>query len=313
MGADMNCNSIYELVLNKRNENFHFSDHLIMLTFDDNYVNQTINLMLSIVNKQEKSVSFCCVCLDLNEKNVDLLLGLDFGVQVRLYKFNYDVDTGHWPKTTLLRVFSPWLLDTEIEKILYLDADMICCGSLSELFELNPDWIAMGNEISGNVFQGAKKGQKRFGDCYPGQLYCNAGTVVMNLKNIREHYDFESVFSDCCRICDEYYCNDQDFLNIFFMGKITYLNGLRFNFQAYELKGSYFYKYALKNCRMVHFSATKPWKDTGDRDNMRLYLKYSEYLPMREMVKKAYRKNICKAPYRALYKLGAKIKYWIFK
>jgi lipopolysaccharide biosynthesis glycosyltransferase len=269
--------------------------------------------MLSIVKNQDESVSFCCVCLDLKEENVDLLLRLEFGVQIRVYQFNHDVDTGHWPKTTLLRVFSPWLLDMEIEKILYMDADMLCCGSLSELFELNPEWIAMGNEISGNVSQGPKHGQKRFSDDYPVQLYCNAGVVVMNLKNIREHYDFEAVFSVCLRICDEYYCNDQDFLNIFFLDKITHFNGLRFNFQAYELKGSMFYKLALSECKMIHFSAAKPWKDNGDRENMRLYLKHSEYPPMREMVKKAYRKNIYKAPYRALYKLCAKTKHLIFK
>lgn len=313
MCASIDCSSIYKLVLNRQNGQFNLNDNLIMLILDDNYINQTINLMLSVVKNQNKPFSFYCISLNLCEENIQLLLNLGVGVQVRVYHFSYPVDTGHWPPNILLRVFSPWLLDEQVEKILYLDGDMICCGSLDELFELDTPWIAMGNEISGNIFGENKKGKKRFGESYPIQLYCNSGVVVLNIKNLRADYDFENVFLECCRICGEYYCPDQDFLNIFFMGKITYFNGLRFNFQAYELKGSRFYKYALQNCRMIHFSAAKPWKDTGDRDNMRLYLKYSEYLPMRELVKKAYRKSIFKAPYRTLYKLGAKIKHWIFK
>ena len=118
MFVNTECHSIYKLVLDKQNNQFNCGDNLIMLTFDDNYVNQTINLMMSIVKEQDSLVSFCCLCLDLKEENIDLLLRLDFGVKVRVYQFNYDVDTGHWPKTTLLRVFSPWLLDNEMTKIL---------------------------------------------------------------------------------------------------------------------------------------------------------------------------------------------------
>jgi hypothetical protein len=97
------------------------------------------------------------------------------------------------------------------------------------------------------------------------------------------------------------------------MGRITYFNGLRFNFQAYELKGSVLYGYALENCRIIHFSAAKPWKDIGDRDIMRLYLKYTEYPPMRDLVKKAYRSSILKSPYRAIYRFGSKIKRTILR
>lgn len=310
---NMNCDSIYQLNFQKQNDLFHFQDHLIMLILDDNYINQTINLMLSIVKNQKRTVSFYCVSLSLSEKNIQLLLDLGFGVQVRVYRFSYSVDTGHWPPNILLRVFSPWLLEDQVEKILYLDGDMICCGSLDELFELDTPWIAMGNEISGNIFVENKQGKKRFGEKYPTQVYCNSGVVVYNLKNIRANYDFENVFLECCRICSEYYCPDQDFLNIFFLGRITYFNGLRFNFQAYELKGNVLYGYALENSRIIHFSAAKPWKDTGDRDIMRLYLKYTEYPPMRDLVKKAYRNSILKSPYRAIYKFGSIIKRAIVK
>lgn len=304
----MDCSNIFQLELQKKNDQFSLQDHHIMLILDDNYINQTINLILSITKNQNRPISFCCLSLHLSEKNVQLLLDLDFGVEVRVYNFTYAVDTGHWPPNILLRVFSPWLLDEIAEKILYLDGDMICCGSLDELFEMNVPWIAMGNEISGNILREDKKGKKRFGRDYPTQLYCNSGVVLLNIQSIRADYAFEHVFSECCRICSAYYCPDQDFLNIFFLDKITYFNGLRFNFQAYELKGSMFYKLALAECKLIHFSALKPWKDNGDRENMRLYLKYSEYPPMRELVKNAYRRNICKSPYRALYKFGAKIK-----
>lgn len=292
----------------RENELFDVDDRLVMLTFDNNYVNQTINLMLSIVKHQSKKVSFYCVCLDLEEENVLKLLDLEIGVQVRIYQFNYKVDTGHWPQATLLRVFSPWLLDSCVEKILYLDSDILCCGSLDELYELDTPYIAMGNEISGNVSSGNRKNKKSLPEEHPAWLYCNAGVAVLNLRNIREHYEFADMFHKCCDICSTYYCNDQDFLNLFFYGKITYFNGLCYNFQPYELKGTVFYQYAVNKCRLIHFSSEKPWKDTGDRAIMRLYLTHSEYAPMRELVKKAYKASVLKAPYRAVYKQVIAIK-----
>ncbi len=313
MSCILNSDNIFELVLIRQNKRFCAQDNLIMLTFDDNYVDQTINLILSVMKNHSKPISFYCVCLKLNEENVQKLLELEVGLQVRIYNFNYEVNTGHWPKTTLLRVFSPWLLDLCVEKILYLDSDILCSGSLTELFEMNVPYIAMGNEISGNVSNGNRKGKKSFIEEYPMQIYCNAGVVLINLKNIRSEYDFGKVFKNCCNICEEYYCNDQDFLNIFFIDKITYFNGLCFNFQAYELKGTVFYQYALMNCRLIHFSSEKPWKDTADREIMRIYLKYSLYLPIRKRVKQSYKHSLLKSPYRTLYKLLAKIKHKVFK
>ena len=60
---NMNCDSIYQLNFQKQNDLFHFQDHLIMLILDDNYINQTINLMLSIVKNQKRTVSFYCVSI----------------------------------------------------------------------------------------------------------------------------------------------------------------------------------------------------------------------------------------------------------
>lgn len=295
MTEQYSAEQIFTLKLAKQNQHFNSQDHIVLLTFDDNYLDQSINLILSIAKHNPTGVSFICVGPQLKDENIQTLLSLEQGIQVRCYDFSLDYQMGRWALSAVLRLFCPWLLGDEIHRVLYMDSDILCSGSLQPLFDVKVPCIAMCNEISGNVNQYQQEVVREYN---PTQIYCNSGVVVFNLDCLRETYRFTEVFTALNSFNGVLHYLDQDFLNIYFDGKIKVLNAFHYNYQAYELYGTKFYKRALKNCRLIHFSVGKPWLYKSHLVYIRLYLKHSQYPPMIRRVKKTFWLSLLYSPIR---------------
>ena len=97
-----------------------------------------------------------------------------------------------WPKEIYYRLFAAQYLPTDVERILYLDSDIVVKGSLSALYETRFDgsfFVATTN-IHNPLFKWLillKNGAKR------GSVYANTGVLLMNLKGLRAEQDVERV------------------------------------------------------------------------------------------------------------------------
>ena len=285
MMEQYSADQVFSLKLKEQNKAFNPQDNIILLTFDDNYLAQAINLILSVARHNPEGVSFICVCPPLKQSSISELLSIKQGIQLRCYDFSFKFETGRWSVCTFLRLYAAWLLDEEIKRVLYMDADMLCSGSLQELFNMDVHCVAMCNEISGNV---SSTQQRVFRPVVPTQIYCNAGVSLFNLDYLREHHSFDEIYQAYNNMHDKIAYLDQDFLNIYFHEKIQVLNAFHYNFQPNELWGTPYYKAALKNCRLLHFAVGKPWIYKTRFFLIRLYLKHSEYEPIIRRVRKTY-------------------------
>ena len=286
---------VFTLIEVRQNPFFSPEDHIILLTFDDNYLLQSINLIQSITKYHPQGVSFLCTCPRLKQKNIELLMDLPQGIQVRCYDFSLNFEMGRWALSAVLRLFCPWLLGEEIHRVLYMDSDILCCGSLQPLFEMDVSCLAMGNEISGNVGKGQQDMVRPY---VPTRIYCNSGVVLFNLDYFRANHTFSEIFTALSSFNGKIYYLDQDFLNIYFTGKIDVFNSFHYNFQAYELYGTKYYEKALQNCRLIHFSVGKPWLYKSKPVYIRLYLRHSVYPPMIRHIQKVYTRSLIYSPIR---------------
>lgn len=289
----MTVESVFSLLSKEQNAAFRASDNIVLLTFDDNYLDQSINLILSIAKQHPQGVSYICICPQLRPESISALLEIPYGVQVRCYNFAPEFNTGRWSSCAVLRLFCPWLLEEEIHRVVYMDSDILCSGSIQALFDMNVPCIAMAGEVSGNVSLSRTESYRAE---FPTQVYCNSGVVVFNLDYLRQAHTFAECYTELSAMLGTYYYLDQDFLNRFFMGRIEYLNPYRFNFQAYELLGSRMYAKALRDCRLIHFSVGKPWKYQSRMPLIRLYLKYSYHPAMIRKVKKTMWQRVAYSP-----------------
>lgn len=289
----MTHEDVFSLVLKQENAKFKASDNIVLLTFDDNYLDQSINLILSIAHHHPQDVSYICVCPPLKQENITALMSVPYGIQLRCYEFTPAFNSGRWSTCAVLRLFCPWLLEEEIHRLVYMDSDIQCSGSIQPLFDMDVHCIAMAGEVSGNV---SRARQETYRAEFPTQVYCNSGVVVFNLDYLRKAHTFEEFYNELSAMLGKYTYLDQDFLNRFFMGRIQYLNPYQYNFQAYELLGSEMYRKALRDCRLIHFSVGKPWKYQSRLSLIKLYLQHSYHPAMIAKVKKVYWQRIAYSP-----------------
>ena len=113
----------------------------------------------------------------------------------------------HFRLATYFRVLSPMILE-DLDKLLYLDTDMIIDGDIRELWEIDIDnfiLAAVREEAVGEL-------EKRL-NLPVNYKYFNAGTVLLNLKKIREKKIFEKVLEYLKDNSNEMLYLDQDALN----------------------------------------------------------------------------------------------------
>ena len=168
-------------------------------------------------------------------------------------------------KTTYFRLFIDVLLPSNIEKVLYLDGDIIVRHSLLPLWEVD-----LGNHAIAAVIDGME-GNAEFYDRlkYPPYLgYFNAGMLLINLKYWRNNHVIKEFRQYMENHSDSIMYHDQDVLNVTFREKKLQLP-IKYNMQHVFLTKAPLYDYlkyeqevldARQDPIIIHFTGPyKPW------------------------------------------------------
>lgn len=160
-------------------------------------------------------------------------------------------------KSVYYRFLVPYMLQSSVERVLFLDADTIVTGSLNELFEFDLEGACIGavNDPLSSLLARERnlKG-----------AYFNAGVMVIDLQSWRDldvsHRALQLLDSDREKRRLNLY--DQDALNIVLEGRWAALPGNFNHLVAAQFIGTFQQRHTRKPDRtgIVHFSGTcKPW------------------------------------------------------
>lgn len=172
---------------------------------------------------------------------------------------------------TYLRLALPALLP-EIDKILYLDADVLVRESLLSLWETPLEGKALA-AVKGAVNLAGKwewNSQRPYWHFLEGMKggYINAGVTLLNLDEVRKR-KLDTRWNALAR--EKFYYQDQDILNITCQGKIVYLPP-KYNCLAYLSAEDYRQMVAedifteaecvqaQEHPAILHYAGDKPWK-----------------------------------------------------
>ena len=117
-------------------------------------------------------------------------------------------------RTTYLRLLMHRQLPDSLDKVLYLDVDMIVMSSLKELYLTD-----ISAHYAAAVATPARIINPRF-----GHWYFNAGTILLNLKKYREEHMEEQAVKYARENVDRLTMADQDILNYIFKGNVVFLS-----------------------------------------------------------------------------------------
>ncbi len=170
-----------------------------------------------------------------------------------------------WGVATFFRLLAPDLLPPELDRVIYLDSDLVVEGNLAELWEqdlgncpalaVQDYWLPFVSMPCALAETYQKLGLA------PNAFYFNAGMIVLNLKYWREN----CVAQKALDYAYQYQTIDQEAINATIAGQWKPLD-LRWNVQVCgvahpALKLPYKPKELVRQAFIIHFtSPDKPWK-----------------------------------------------------
>lgn len=157
----------------------------------------------------------------------------------------------HYGEAIYYRLFCASILPKNIDKILYLDSDMIICDSLLPLWNVD-----IGNNAMGAVINPCMERE----ELKPFKInkYVNSGVLLINLHYWREQNVGSQFVQVIKQNTHQIVYPDQDVLNILFKDLITYLP-IRYNLtHIYLYKEEILNKYLGEQLSELHDAWLKP-------------------------------------------------------
>lgn len=155
---------------------------------------------------------------------------------------------------SLYRLRLPDILNDDIERVIYLDSDIIVNLDIRELWDIPLDdnaVMAVKDSHSNTIVTGELKDK----EVLNASDYYNAGVMVWNLKKIRKEYDIYNQAMGFFKMYGEY-CNgftDQHASNFIFKGDVKFLDS-KYNVFTADLRG----KGKTISRVIYHFASDKP-------------------------------------------------------
>lgn len=178
--------------------------------------------------------------------------------QNRLNEFRGYFGSSHYSPAIFLRLLIPSFLKGKIDRVLYLDADILCFGSLNSLIELESF-----DEIAAVVLDAPETVRRRCKalDIDSGK-YFNSGVMLLNVEAWLSEGITDRTLRELSVGRKDMRFPDQDALNLALHGRVKFLEK-RFNYLydlIHDLNIQRLNLRPLGDAVLVHFAGSvKPW------------------------------------------------------
>lgn len=144
----------------------------ILFNIEDNYINQCKAVIRSI--KAHTNANICFHIIGV--KNFDFEGNIKCYDKPDISMLTHTNRMSHITVTATYRLFAPFILK-DVDKVIYLDSDLIVLDDIAKLWEYEPEYIA-------GVQDPLYRKQAKKNNLH--HVYINSGVMVMNLKNLRK-------------------------------------------------------------------------------------------------------------------------------
>lgn len=260
----------------------------IVFTIDDSFAQHCCTTMVSVLeNNSAYNIDFYILTDYFSDENRRMFqsalekYGSGNSVEFKLvdhaifegFKLNIKYITFHTYYRFLIADLFP-----ELTRVLYLDADLIVDGSITELWETPLEgYLCAG--VSDLWVERTK--YKYMIGLQESDIYINAGVILMNVEAMRKEHTTTLLMDVAKEPCDEFQYQDQDIINWALRGKIKGVSKI-FNYTTDDV----YYTKAEKPVIIHYTGRIKPWNiNEKCRNPLRtLYFKYLAKTPYKGFI-----------------------------
>ena len=231
-------------------------------------------------NNSDEKIVFHIFTDGINQNDTKRLKELTKYDQIIIKFYYIDVNafknlptTLAWSYATYYRFIMGKVLYGKVDKVLYLDADILCIGSLKELKHID-----MGNNIVLAISEKGTINVKRL--ALENGKYFNAGVLYIDINKWNDEKIAERAITMLNENPEKYTYLDQDVLNILLDGK-TYFADTKWNY-LYDMRKMN--NQLPEGIVLIHFIGDKPWQCWSQHHFMvKYYNQYMEKSPWSDM------------------------------
>lgn len=169
--------------------------------------------------------------------------------------------SNHITKATYYRLLAPFLLPIDIDRILYLDGDIITIRSLNSLYETKLESYEAMAVCEGLGVSHVKYEVYDYLNIPHSFPYFNAGVLLMDLNKMRDVLkSTQTIFNFIDKHPILKY-HDQDILNGLFYEKVKYVDWRIYNQSIIHIHSKEDARKCLETAAIIHYAGSdKPWK-----------------------------------------------------
>lgn len=183
------------------------------------------------------------------------------------------VEGYHLPLETYFRFLLPDLL-SQVERVLYLDIDVLVCGNLSEFYRLDLGQSCLAGVPERDISVFFPEHPPTLG--VPVEDYINAGILLLDLEKMRQRDLSRQLIAFAVANAPRLRFGDQDIINIYFKEELVRVD-TRYNYTNYLMR---YEGRSVDDVAVLHYNGpVKPWfKNLADEERYMSYLiRYKDY------------------------------------
>ena len=222
----------------------------ILFSIDENVVEQLKKTIFSIKLHNDIDINVYIIHENLKQSHINSLkeyvesnnLATLHFIKYNIKNIKLPISIKHITKATYLKLFAPYLIEEDIDRILYLDYDIVCDNNIFDFYF---------SDFEGNTLIGIE-------DFYLNTIipnYINAGVYLIDLYKYKEKYTLEDFINYIEDNYDNLEYQDQTIINEMFKDDIKIADPY-YNFQTNAVYPNDDY------VNIVHYAnKEKPWND----------------------------------------------------
>lgn len=267
----------------------------IACNIDSNYVKYCIVMLTSLIeNNKDSLFNIHIITDDLSDNDksmIDKIVKNRYHQEINYYHIDKDLikdciidKESHISIATYYRIFLESILDESIDKLIYLDCDLVIVGSIIDLWNTDISNYAVG--CIEDMWSGKDDNYTRLN--YDKSFsYFNAGVLLINLKYLRFIRFQDNAIAFINKNSHKLLFNDQDVLNALLHDKKLLLP-FRYNLQDgfYRIKRRIMpsseeeLNKEINHPVIVHYTGSKkPWNYKSQHPLRGDYFKYLDMTP----------------------------------